>query len=49
MTWSFREIRPIIARLLSARKLQVMLVPELEGEVIAPRPWPRIPGRRAAR
>jgi hypothetical protein len=47
--WERREIRPIIARLLSAQKLQVALVPELEGEVIAPRPWPRIPGRRGDR
>jgi hypothetical protein len=42
--WERAEVRPIVAKLMSAGALQTVLVPELEGAVIAPKPWPRIPG-----
>jgi len=46
-TWDRAEAKPVIAKLLADGLAQRILVPELEGEVIAPRPLPRVPAKRS--
>lgn len=41
--WERAEVAPAAARLVQAGRLDTAVVPELEGEVIVPNPWPRLP------
>jgi hypothetical protein len=39
--WERSEVQGLLARVIAAGRAETVYVPELEGEVIIPRPWPR--------
>jgi len=43
--WERGEVAPLLDRLLGSGKLQRAVAPELEAEVLAPKPFPKRPGR----
>jgi hypothetical protein len=47
--WERSEIAPLVDTLLKTGKLQLAVAPELEAEVLVPKPWPGRATKRAKR